>query len=175
MGWGADMSRSGYSDECDGWELVMWRGAVNSAIKGKRGQALLRETLAALDAMPVKELIAHELVSDGEFCTLGVVGQARGIDMKKIDPEDQYAVAKVFDIAPALAAEIVFENDERFMDWGWADVQICGPMRWQYPHCEHHERTVRMNIPNAAAKRWQYMRDWVAKHITPDEFMEANS
>ena len=33
------MSRSGYTDECDGWELVRWRGAVNSAIRGKRGQA----------------------------------------------------------------------------------------------------------------------------------------
>ena len=29
------MSRSGYTDECDGWELVRWRGAVNSAIRGK--------------------------------------------------------------------------------------------------------------------------------------------
>lgn len=35
------MSRSGYSDDCYGWELICWRGAVNSAIKGKRGQSFL--------------------------------------------------------------------------------------------------------------------------------------
>lgn len=44
------MSRSGYNDDCDGWALIRWRGAVNSAINGKRGQAFLRELVAALDA-----------------------------------------------------------------------------------------------------------------------------
>lgn len=162
------MSRSGYSDECYGRELVMWRGAVNSAIKGKRGQSMLRETLAALDAMPVKELIAHELVQEGEFCTLGVVGHARGIDMSTIDPEDRDGVAKAFGIAPALAAEIVFMNDESFDDYKWVNAEICGPMRPQYPYCEHHSRTVRMEIENAPAKRWQYMRDWIASNIKKD-------
>jgi hypothetical protein len=41
------MSRSGYSDDCDGWALIRWRGAVNSAIKGRRGQQALREIVAA--------------------------------------------------------------------------------------------------------------------------------
>ncbi|KGC50992.1 hypothetical protein DO66_5867 [Burkholderia pseudomallei] len=36
------MSRSGYSDDCGGWSLIRWRGAVNSAIKGARGQKFLR-------------------------------------------------------------------------------------------------------------------------------------
>ena len=56
------MSRSGYSEDCDGWALVRWRGAVKSAIRGQRGQAFLRELLAALDAIPDKRLIAEELV-----------------------------------------------------------------------------------------------------------------
>jgi len=47
------MSRSGYSDDCDDqWSLICWRGAVKSAIRGKRGQAFLKEMLAALDALP---------------------------------------------------------------------------------------------------------------------------
>jgi hypothetical protein len=47
------MSRSGYSDDHSEWDLIRWRGAVASAIRGKRGQAFLRELLVALDAMPV--------------------------------------------------------------------------------------------------------------------------
>lgn len=60
------MSRSGYTEDCeDDWALIRWRGAVNSAIRGKRGQAFLREMLAALDVMPEKRLIAGNLVFDG--------------------------------------------------------------------------------------------------------------
>lgn len=32
------MSRCGYSDDYDQWALIRWRGAVESAIRGKRGQ-----------------------------------------------------------------------------------------------------------------------------------------
>jgi hypothetical protein len=37
------MSRSGYSDDLENWSLIRWRGAVASAIRGRRGQAFLRE------------------------------------------------------------------------------------------------------------------------------------
>ena len=107
------MSRSGYSEDCDNdWNLIMWRGAVASAMRGKRGQAFLKEMLAALDAMPEKKLIAHQLESGGAVCAIGSVGKARGLDMQGMDPEDRDTVAETFGIAPALAAEIVWENDE---------------------------------------------------------------
>jgi len=41
------MSRSGYSDDCEGSELAMWRGQVASAKRGKRGQRFFRELVAA--------------------------------------------------------------------------------------------------------------------------------
>lgn len=110
------MSRSGYVEDydCDypEWAMIRYRGAVASAIRGARGQALLRETLAALDAMPEKKLIARELEADGCVCTLGAVGKARGIDLTVLDPEDPETVAGKFNIATALAREIVYENDE---------------------------------------------------------------
>ena len=31
------MSRSGYEDGLEMWDLIRWRGAVASAIRGKRG------------------------------------------------------------------------------------------------------------------------------------------
>lgn len=135
------MSRSGYSDDCDGAELNMWRGAVNQAIKGKRGQAFLRETLAALDAMPGKRLTVDSLhePATGEFCTLGAVGAARAMDLKPLEYSEREGIAKAFGIAEALAAEIMFENDEAF--WGGFG---------------------KVESPEA---RWLRMRTWVQKHI----------
>ena len=107
------MSRSGYTEDSDdNWATICWRGAVASAIRGKRGQALLREALAALDALPEPKLIANELEKDGNVCLLGAVGKARKLDMSGIDPEDRGTVAAKFGIAEALAAEIVYLNDE---------------------------------------------------------------
>lgn len=108
------MSRSGYVDGYieDPWEYIRWRGAVNAAIKGKRGQAFLRELAAALDAMPEKRLIKHVLEVSGQFCALGVIGHARGLDMTEIDPDEPDEVSDAFGIANAMAREIVFENDE---------------------------------------------------------------
>jgi hypothetical protein len=109
------MSRSGYTDDCpmdnSGW---LYRGAVKSAIQGRRGQAFLNEMLRALDAMPEQKLIAHELEKDGAVCAIGAVGKARSLDMSKLDPEDAYILAETFGIAPALARELVFENDDDF-------------------------------------------------------------
>lgn len=110
------MSRSGYDDSCEGWELIMWRGAVKSAIRGKRGQDFLREMIVALDAMPDKRLTEAALQTDGEVCAMGAVGLKRGIDLTKIDPGDRHEVAEVFGIAPALAAEIAYENDDYWQD-----------------------------------------------------------
>lgn len=114
------MSRSGYNEDCWGWELIMWRGAVASAMRGKRGQAFLKEMLNALDKIESKRLIAHELAAGGEVCAIGAVGVTRGIDMSKLDPEDRESVGRVFGIAPALAAELVFENDQ---DFSWGDEE----------------------------------------------------
>lgn len=111
------MSRSGY-DDCMGseWGLICWRGAVNSAMKGKRGQAFLKEMLAAIDAMPNKRL-SHGFADQGTVCALGSIAQARGIDVSDIDSDDpdaRYPIAQRLGIAPAMAAEIMFENDESY-------------------------------------------------------------
>lgn len=108
------MSRSGYSDDgdYDQWRTICWRGAVASAIRGKRGQAFLKEMLSALDALPEKRLIDGELEASGQVCALGSVGKARGVDMSKIDPEDRETVAGTFGIPLSLAAEVMWENDD---------------------------------------------------------------
>jgi hypothetical protein len=153
------MSRSGYTDECENnWSLICYRGAVNQAIKGKRGQAFLREVLAALDAMPVKELIAGELEEAGQFCTLGIVGHKRGIDLSNVDTYETEKLADKFGIAESLAREIMWINDE-CRDHDWEHVQGQG---W-----------VRKDHPNIAAKRWEDVRAWVVKHIADPASMAA--
>lgn len=131
------MSRSGYSDDCDGWALIRWRGAVESAIRGRRGQAFLRELLAALDALPEKRLV-HEHMQDavtGEFCALGAVGAARGMNVQALEDVDREDIAQHFGIATALAAEIMFMNDEV-----WNGNRI-------------------------PEQRWFYVRSWVAAQL----------
>lgn len=112
------MSRSGYNDDIDDqWAFIRWRGTVASAARGKRGQAMLKDMLAALDAMPEKRLIAHHLECDGEVGAIGSLARARGIDMSALNPEDYDSVAGTFDIASPLAQEIVFQNDEAWPSW----------------------------------------------------------
>jgi len=114
------MSRSGYVDDLDEWAMIRWRGAVASAIRGKRGQALLREMLAALDALPEKRLIENALVQDGEVCAFGAVARARGIGEIDYDPDDDDPdiIAHLFGVSRALACEIMYENDEG----GWRET-----------------------------------------------------
>lgn len=138
------MSRSGYSD--DGENLGLWRGTVRSAIRGKRGQKFFRELAEAMDAMPEKALIAHELVADGEHCALGVLGAKRGLDMTKLDPEDSYAVSETFNIADALAREVVYINDE------YEDGHHYVDGKWVY-------------TPETPEIRWKRVRKWVAEQI----------
>ena len=50
----------------------------------------------ALDAMPVKELIAHDIVTDsGQVCALGSVAVARKLDVSNIDESEPDDVAAV--------------------------------------------------------------------------------
>jgi len=166
------MSRSGYTDDdCGG--IGLWRGAVRRSIKGKRGQAALKELAAAMDAMPNKVLAAESLVTeDGAFCTLGVLGQVRGIDMKPIDPEDWDAVAKAFNIAPAMVREIVYENDEGLDDYEWIEVAAYGPIR----PFERRHRSVRVPIPEETLgpERWTRMRLWVEVNLLASGSTDAN-
>lgn len=137
------MSRSEYSDGYDGWALIRWRGAVASAIRGKRGQAFLRALRDALDAMPEKRLVAQEFQRlDGEVCAIGAMAKQRGVDLGddwKIYGDARGLVAEMFDIAESLAAEVMYVNDE-----------------WEH-------------FTAAPELRWRTVRDWVESKITAVE------
>lgn len=163
------MSRSGYTDDCDDMLAYgRWRGAVKSALNGASGQKLLHELLDALDAMPDKKLYSGSFATiDGEFCTLGVLGAQRGTKMDDLGDDDDgcdtQLVGQRFDIAPALAAEIMEMNDSYMVDeYKWVEMEFCGPPR--FPR-ETHFRSVRVLNENHPQQRWQAMREWVHKAI----------
>lgn len=132
------MSRSGYSDDCENLEL--YRATVDRALKGKRGQAFLRELAAAMDAMPEKVLIAGELIKpNGGCCAIGTVCKARGLDVSKVDYEDPDSVASVIGVARSMAAEIAYQNDEG------------GTTSREEP-----------------AARWQRVRKWVSENLVAE-------
>lgn len=161
------MSRSGYTDSGDN-SCWLWRGAVKKAIEGKRGQQALREIAEALDAMPVKELAADSLVTaDGQYCTLGVLGKARGIAIEELNPDDPAQVANAFNIAPALAQEIVYENDETHDFFYSRYVEICGPMRPGWPEWNNHHQMCYVDYTpqEVAQRRWCYMSQWVKSNL----------
>jgi hypothetical protein len=118
------MSRSGYSEDYDEDypnALDLYRNAVACAFKGKRGQAFLHELLGVLDAMPDKKLAANVWVeSSGAACALGTVAQARGLEQQfsAFDPDDSSAAenaAHLLNIAPAMARELVWINDDSWV------------------------------------------------------------
>lgn len=127
------MSRSGYSDDCE--HLELYRGNVDRSLRSKRGQAFLGELAVALDAMPERKLIKHELIdSNGDCCAMGAVCKARGTDVSFVDPDDPERVAATVGIAKIMAAEIAFMNDE------WSDNET-------------------------PEQRWERMREWVGKNL----------
>ena len=148
------MSRHAYSDECDEDVSNLWAGAVRQALSGRRGQTFLNEMLAALDALPEKRLINRYMGSGDNVCAISTVAAKRGVDLSDIDEwivaaendedeigEDVFrAVSKRLGIAPAMAAEIMYVNDEAG------------------PHDETDEQ------------RWARMRRWIVRQIrTSDE------
>jgi hypothetical protein len=152
------MSRSGYGDcDCDEANANLYRANTDRAFAGKRGQAFLKEMLAAMDAMPEKRLIAYgfEVTEDldyranenvGDVCALGTVSKSRGIKMPDVDPEDtDYAIGEIaskrLGIAECMAREIMYMNDE----------------------FHNHRKT------ETPEERFVRMRKWIEKQIRKEE------
>jgi len=159
------MSRHGYIEDWDGDDSSVlrqgrWQAQLSSAIRGRRGQAFFRALVEALDEMPLRSLAPNSLVTkEGEVCALGCLARHRGIDVTTLELGDPYTedpdegaewedsdwetLAAVFDIAPQLAREVMYENDEAY-------VGVVGSLT-------HGEQ------------RWERIRSWAAKKIIPTE------
>jgi hypothetical protein len=137
------VSRSGYSDGLEHWDLIRWRGAVKAALRGKRGQAFLRELIETLDAMPEKKLAYGRLFPPGPIdpdctlCAMGEVAKRRGLNLRSVDIDEPEEVGDALGIARAMAAEIAYMNDEASI------------------------------IPETEERRWQRMHNWAKNNLSP--------
>lgn len=171
------MSRSGYSDDYDGEGISpeFWGAIVRRAAKGKRGQQFFRDLRDAMDAMPVKRLISGELVdADGEVCAIGSVGVRRGVDLSSMTKpadcsqadwecdweceaqERAEALGAMLNIAPCLAQDVMYQNDE--CDQLHHDVTgeiVTGWQGTKRPPSHY----------DTPEERWVRMRKWVAKKL----------
>ncbi len=127
------------------WMEGQQAGALQSAIRGRRGQQLLRDLVAGLDALPEPELSAGALEDEatGCCCAFGAVRRYRGAAAvplyfdpmeEDLDPPHH---AEPFDVAPALAWAVVEVNE------GWSDS----------------------NQESARRQRWVRVRAWAVKHL----------
>jgi hypothetical protein len=120
-------------------------GALRSAIRGNRGQQFLRDLVAGLDALPTPELSAGALEDEatGRCCAFGAVRRYRGAAAVPLwfDPMEEDLdpphFAEPFDVAPALAWEVVETNE------GWSDS----------------------NMQAARRQRWERVRAWAVRHL----------
>ncbi len=177
------MSRSGYTDY-DGddhaqWNHIKWRGQVLSAMRGKRGQAFLREMLKALDALPAPRLVAGVLqqgewsedgdsivpVKDGDVCAFGAVGRFRGVEMPAHLPaildenDDEEIVGEVqslFGMPDAMSREIMHVNDECGCG---RKVPLPNVRRGDWDSWGYDW------LPETPEERFARVRRWVLKHI----------
>lgn len=163
------MSRSGlYEDDGDDpLALGRWRAQVRSAIRGKRGQAFLRDLLAALDAMPDKRLIAGSLIFDGspefpypeehEDIIVGgdqlVTGRGQTVRVGEVCALGSLGVRRGLDMSKFDQSEPEFVADA-------LDVahQLAREVIWV------NDEDGRGETPE---QRFVRVRAWVAKQITP--------
>lgn len=111
-----------------------WWQTIRNALKGRRGQAVLRELKAALLALPEGRLIGSAVVREGEVCALGALARERlaagspltcyghrGTSLAELeeklgeDLEDEVGsveLGEALGLARALAWVIADENDE---------------------------------------------------------------
>lgn len=75
--------RVNYSEDEDfPGQFELWQANCQRSLKGKAGQAALRELETALLALPEKRLIADKLQApDGEVCALGALGRFKGVEV----------------------------------------------------------------------------------------------
>ena len=155
------MSRSGYIDDCDyDPDMILsqgrWRGQVLSAMRGARGQALLRKALEALDAIPSKQLGEDSLaLPTGHYCTIGAVYAHQALEI----PAPDEPLYDEWGTDPNVAEEII---DSASVDLDAAH-QLIREIMWENDHCVWSKPG---EVPGRTRqRRWQRMRKWIEHRI----------
>jgi hypothetical protein len=131
--------------DAEPWMYGQQVGALKSALRGQRGQRLLRDLVAGLDSLPTPELSAGALEDEatGCCCAFGAVRRYRGAAAVPLwfhpmeEDLDPPHFAEPFDVAPALTWAVVAANEE-----------------WSTSNKEAYRR-----------RRWERVRAWAVRHL----------
>lgn len=123
-------------------QAFLWEANLERSIRGRKGQAALRELEAALLALPEKRLVANETVgADGMVCAIMALAQHRGYQGDTTlpkqpewdDPDaenspywDEFEyeeavegamlkIASGIGVPPMVAKAIIYENDNEYV------------------------------------------------------------
>jgi hypothetical protein len=153
------MSRINYCDDEDFQnQAFLWEANQERSIKGRKGQAALRELEAALLALPEKQLIADELENaEGQVCAVGALARFKGKENPMVgdsfgSEEDNLTInedkiervtvdfAQELGVPRMVAIAIVHENDDEWKPvtpeqryrrvLGWTQRQLSGKVGW---------------------------------------------
>ncbi len=128
------MSRfDGDDGDGEGMPPQLWMQAVRNALKGKRGQAILRELKEALLSLPRPHLISGVVAFEGEVCPLGALARRRieageaikvygrtlrtaeDLESMRFDLGDEMGAVELGEamgLKRAMAWGLAYENDE---------------------------------------------------------------
>jgi hypothetical protein len=166
------MSRISYSDDEDfPGQFFIWQANCDRSLRGRKGQAALRELEAALVAMPVKELHREVYVqASGEACALGALDVHRkvqgGLSRSEAlavcadrDPYDSQEHGQAMGLPRLVAWKVVEQNDIE-NDQTWDHVE--GPSRYPGMYADG----VRYRRDVTPVERYERMLAWVRSQLT---------
>ena len=107
-------------DEDRPGQFALWEANCQRSIKGRVGQRELRELEAALLALPEKRLIRGLLTDDaGGVCSIACYAQHKGLDLSKVDREDESDEVGIRAGMPRLVAWQVVAMNDLHLDTVW--------------------------------------------------------
>lgn len=161
--------RIGYSDEEEyPGQFGLWQGNCQRSLKGRAGQAALRELEAALLALPEKRLIAHKIIdSEGDVCAIGALAKHKGRDIlaePNVGDDDEFEgdgemeeIGMELGMPRLVAWKVVEKND---IDLDGRDLVTCeGPYRWP-------SEKPKVWISITPEVRYDRMLAWVRRQLT---------
>lgn len=113
-------------------QAMLWEANQERSLRGRRGQAALRELESALLALPEKRLIADELENErGEVCAVGALAKYKGHENPMIGDafgdNDELSVnegeiervtvqlAEEMGMPHLVALAVVYQNDDSYV------------------------------------------------------------
>jgi hypothetical protein len=165
--------RINYSDDEDfPGQFGLWQGNCQRSMRGKAGQAALRELEAALVAWPSKRL-GRELFVEraGAACALGVLAVARkqqeGVSLDEAlsvladkDPEDMEQHGEDMGLPRLVVWAIVAQND---VEMNGRYVTAEGPS--QEPYGWYSPRGISLWVDYSPEERYEKVLAWVRSNL----------